>query len=76
MFPEIFEVELMNIFEHDTIRGQAPDSQGEERFRKFQRGGNIFLKIFWRGIDFLPSKGGYPLQLFTKIPEFLQKYFF
>ena len=34
--------------------------EGEE-ILKISKGGNIFLKIFWRGIYFLPSKGGISL---------------
>ena len=59
--------EVRDQWEHTWASTRLPEG-GE--ISKISKGGNIFLKIFWRGIDFLSSKGGYPLQLFTKIPEF------
>ena len=67
-------LKLRHGLNHTWASTRLPGGGGE--ISKISKGGNIFLNLSWRGIDFLPSKGGYPLQLFTKIPEFLEKYFF
>ena len=56
------------------IRGQALNCQGGE-ILKISKGGNIFRKSFWRGIDFLPSKGYKSWPQLQNILEILLKYF-
>ena len=46
----------------ESIRGQAPDSEGGSDLDKIFRGEDFFGFLF---IDFLTSKGGYPLDSFT-----------
>ena len=55
------------------IRGQAPDSEGGVIWTRYS-GGSIFLAFCWRGIDFLTSKGGYPLDSFTRISKIFQNF--
>ena len=40
--------------------GKHPTPRGGE-ILKISKGGDYFLRIFWRGIDFLPLKGGISL---------------
>ena len=40
--------------------GKHPTPRGGRDFENFQ-GGDYFLRIFWRGIDILPLKGGISL---------------
>ena len=47
-------------YETGTYVGKHPTPRGGE-ISKISKGGNIFLKIFWRGIDFSSSKGGISL---------------
>ena len=50
------------------IRGQAPDSEGGSDLDKIFRGEDFFGFLLG-GIDFLTSKGGYPLHSFTRFSK-------
>ena len=53
--------------------GKHLSSRGGRDFENF-KGGEYFLEKFWRGIDFLPSKGGISFRLlyqnFKNFPKF------
>ena len=65
---QIFLFPPINFMFYISYVGKHPTLRWMDRFRKFWRGEYV-LENIWRGIDFLPLKGGYPSQLLTKIPK-------